>query len=67
MYVCLLNPYGIDNGIKIWYRKQGDNCFDFVSSKEFASPLTKDDVLNIMRYADWYKQQYNASAIRIEG
>ena len=22
--------------------------------------------LNIMRYADWYKQQYNASAIRIE-
>lgn len=65
MYVCLLNPYGID-GMKIWYRKQGNSCFDFVSSKKFASPLTKDDVLNIMRYADWYKQQYNASAIRIE-
>ena len=67
MYVCLLNPYGIDNGIKIWYRKQGNGCFDFVSSKKFALPLTKDDVLNIMRYADWYKQQYNASAIRLEG
>ena len=54
MYICLLNPYGKDNGMKIWYRKQGDNCFDFVSSKEFASSLTKDEVLNIMRYADWY-------------
>lgn len=67
MHICLLNPYGKDNGMKIWYRKQGDNCFDFVSSKEFASLLTKDEVLNIMRYADWYKQQYNANAIRIEG
>ena len=67
MYICLLNPYGKDNGMKITYRKQGDNCFDFVSSKEFASSLTKDEVLNIMRYADWYKQQYNANAIRIEG
>lgn len=67
MYICLLNPYGKDNGMKIWYRKQGDNCFDFVSSKEFALLLTKDEVLNIMRYADWYKQQYNANAIRIEG
>ena len=67
MYICLLNPYGKDNEMKIWYRKQGDNCFDFVSSKEFASLLTKDEVLNIMRYADWYKQQYNANAIRIEG
>lgn len=67
MYIYLLNPYGKDNGMKIWYRKQGDNCFDFVSSKEFASSLTKDEVLNIMRYADWYKQQYNANAIRIEG
>lgn len=52
MYICLLNPYGNDSGMKIWYRKQGDNCFDFVSSKEFASSLTKDEVLNIMRYAD---------------
>lgn len=67
MYICLLNPYGNDSGMKIWYRKQGDNCFDFVSSKEIASSLTKDEVLNIMRYADWYKQQYNANAIRIEG
>ena len=67
MYICLLDPYGNDSGMKIWYRKQGDNCFDFVSSKEFASSLTKDEVLNIMRYADWYKQQYNANAIRIEG
>lgn len=67
MYICLLNPYGNDSGMKIWYRKQGYNCFDFVSSKEFASSLTKDEVLNIMRYADWYKQQYNANAIRIEG
>ena len=67
MYICLLNPYGNDSGMKIWYRKQGDNCYDFVSSKEFASSLTKDEVLNIMRYADWYKQQYNANAIRIEG
>ena len=67
MYICLLNPYGNDSGMKIWYRKQGDNCSDFVSSKEFASSLTKDEVLNIMRYADWYKQQYNANAIRIEG
>ena len=67
MYVCLLSPYGIDDGTKIGYRKQGNGCFDFVSSKEFASLLTKDDVLNIMRYADWYKQQYNASAIRLEG
>lgn len=67
MYICLLNPYGNDSGMKIWYRKQGDNCFDFVSSKEFASSLTKDEVLNIMRYADWCKQQYNANAIRIEG
>lgn len=67
MYICLLNPYGNDSGMKIWYRKQADNCFDFVSSKEFASSLTKDEVLNIMRYADWYKQQYNANAIRIEG
>lgn len=67
MYICLLNPYGNDSGMKIWYRKQGDNCFDFVSYKEFASSLTKDEVLNIMRYADWYKQQYNANAIRIEG
>lgn len=23
MYICLLNPYGVDNGEKIWYRKRG--------------------------------------------
>lgn len=61
MYICLLNPYGNDSGMKIWYRKQGDNCFDFVSSKEFASSLTKEDRKNGKGNSGMYLQNLRKS------
>lgn len=66
MKVYLKNLYGIKNGSKSYYRKQGKYCFDFCCKKEDASDLTKEEALRILDYADWYKKQYNASVMGIE-
>ena len=65
-YIYIENLYGINDGRKAYYRKQGVGCFDFVNSKEYASALTKEETEEIMSYADWYKNQYKASAMGIE-
>ena len=66
LYIYLENLYGINNSRKAYYRKQGSGCFDFVNSKDFASALTDEEAKEIMSYADWYKNQYMASAIGTE-
>lgn len=66
MKVFIKNLYGINDGRKAYYRKQGIGCFDFVNQKEFASDLTVDEAEQIMNHADWYKKQYNASEMTIE-
>lgn len=65
-YIYIENLYGINDGQKAYYRKQGASCFDFVNSKEYASDLTEEEAEEIMFYADWYKNQYKASAMGIE-
>ena len=65
-YIYIENLYGINDGRKAYYRKQGVYCFDFVNSKEYASDLTKEEAEAIMSYADWYKNQYKASVMGIE-
>lgn len=65
-YIYIENLYGIDDGRKAYYRKQGTGCFDFANSKEYASDLSKEEADEIMRYANWYKKQYGANAMGIE-
>ena len=66
MKVYIKNLYGINDGIKAYYRKLGDSCFNFVSDKKYSSDLTKDEVKKIMQYAEWYKNQYKASEMGVE-
>lgn len=65
-YIYIENLYGINNGRKAYYRKQGDSCFDFVNSPEYASNLSYNECANIMAHSEWYKNQYGASTIGIE-
>lgn len=65
-FIYIENLYGINNGNRGYYRKSGDACFDFTNSKECASNLTEKEVEEIMKHADWYKNQYAASRIGIE-
>lgn len=66
MKVYIKNLYGINDGRKAYYRKQGIGCFDFVNSKEFASDLTEEEANKVLAYGEWYKNQYKASEIGIE-
>lgn len=67
MKVYIKNLYGINDGAKAYYRKQGSGCFDFVNSIEYASDLTESEVERIMNHAEWYKNQYKANEIGVEG
>lgn len=66
MYIYIKNLYGEDNGMKAYYRKQGDGCFDFVWRKEYATNLTAAEAEQIMSYAGWYKLQFGASEMGTE-
>ena len=66
MKVFIKNLYGINDGRKSYYRKQGIGCFDFVSKKEVSSELTETEADEIMCHADWYKKQYDANEMGIE-
>lgn len=66
MKIYIKNLYGINDGTKAYYRKQGAYCFNFVSDKKYSSDLTKDEVKKIMQYAERYKNQYKASEIGVE-
>lgn len=65
-YIYIENPYGIEDGWKMYYRKSGINCFDFVNSIEYASELTEEEVNEIMEYSEDYKKMYNASKMGFE-
>lgn len=65
-YIYIENLYGIDDGRKAYFRKQGAGCFDFVNSREYASDLTKEEAEEIMSYASWYRSQYGANTMGIE-
>lgn len=67
MKIAINNLYGIKDGHKAYYRKQGIYCFDFVNNIEYASELTQDEVDRIMKSADWYCKQYNASDMEVIG
>lgn len=66
MKVFIKNLYGINDGSKAYYRKQGIGCFDFVNRKEYAYDLTEDEADKIMNHAEYYKKQYSASEMAIE-
>ena len=66
MKIYIKNLYGINDGRKAYYRKQGRYCFDFVNAQQYASDLTKDEAEKIMQHAEWYKKQYNASEMAVE-
>lgn len=59
MKIKIINLYGIKDGCEAYYRKLGD-CFDFVSSIEYASDLTANEVNKVLEYRDWFLKQYNA-------
>lgn len=63
MKVYIYNLYGIKDGKRAYYRKNGDYCFDFVNSIEFASELTEEEVNEIMEHKDWYCKQFNAEGM----
>lgn len=65
-YITIHNLYGLNDGGVAWYRKQGTYCFDFVSRKEFATPLTEDEAKEITKHAEWYCNQYKASHMTAE-
>ena len=65
-FIYIENLYGINNGHRSYYRKSGDGCFSFTNSKEYASNLTEQEVDEIMKHADWYKNQYAASRMGTE-
>ena len=66
MKVYIKNLYGINDGKKSYYRKQGIYCFDFVNRKDFASDLTEEECGEILSHGLWYKKQYNANEIGTE-
>lgn len=66
MYIVINNLYGINDGSKSYYRKQGAGCFDFVNRKQFASDLTAQECEEIKKYEEWYCKQYKASHMTIE-
>ena len=66
MKVFIRNLYGINDGRKAYYKKQGIGCFGFVNQKEFASDLTEAEANEIMRHAEWYKKQHKANEMAIE-
>ena len=66
MKVILKGLYGLDNGTKAYYRKQGKCCFDFVGDVQFASDLTIKECVDILSQKGWYMRQYNASEMLIE-
>lgn len=66
MKVYLQDLYGINDGSKAYYRKQGLYCFDFVNSKKYASDLSEDEAKEILRYESYYTKMYGASKMEIE-
>lgn len=66
MYIAIHNLYGIKDGRKAYYRKQGDCGFDFVNDKKFASDLTADECAAIKMEEDWFCKQFNASHMTVE-
>lgn len=66
MKIYIKNLYGLKDGRKAYYRKQGTYCFDFAWSKDYASDLSDQEVKNVLEHGDWYMQQYNADEIGVE-
>lgn len=66
MIIAIHNLYGIKDGNKAYFRRNGKYCFDFVGKKEYASELTENERQMIMAYKDWYLYQFNASHMTIE-
>lgn len=66
MRVVIHNLYGIKDGRKAYYRKQGDGCFDFCNDAKYASDLTKEECDGILRNKEWYCKQYGATDMTVE-
>lgn len=64
-YIKMVGLYLRDH-ITAYYRKQGIYCFDFVTRKELASPLTAEECDAIMKNADWYCDQFSAMRLEVE-
>lgn len=66
MKVYIQNLYGMNDGNKAYYRKQGVHCFDFVNDKKYASNLSEDETKEILRYKSYYTKMYGALKMGIE-
>ena len=66
MKVYIKNLYGIKDGKKAYYRKQGIGCFDFVNDKKNASELAQEEANKVVEHLEWYKKMYNADEMGIE-
>ena len=62
MIIKMVGLYGFDD-TKAYFREIGDGCFDFVNNKKHASDLSREKVEEVMKYKDWYLNQYNAEFI----
>lgn len=66
MKIAMHNLYEMKGTEPAWFRKVGLYCFDFTWKKEFASDLTEEEALKIIKDAEWYCKQYRASHMTIE-
>jgi hypothetical protein len=56
----------ITNGIKSYYQKVGDGCFNFTYIKEFASELTEKEAIEVINHSVQFCKLYGATELRIE-
>lgn len=64
MIIKMMGLYGFDD-TKAYFRKIGDGCFDFVNDKKYASNLSIEEAEEVMKYKDWYLNNYKADIMFI--
>lgn len=64
--IVIKNLYGLKDGQKAYFRKQGNGCFDFVYQSKFASELTIEEASDVLKNGDFYKNLYKADEIYCE-
>lgn len=57
----------VNHGVKSYYQKVGDGCFNFTYIKELASELTEKEVQEVIGYSIQFLKLYGAKELRIEG
>lgn len=66
MKIYIKNLYGIKDGRKSYFKREGTFCFSFTVKKELASDLTFREVADIFSQKDAYLKLYNADLMGME-